>query len=146
MPLKTSDEAKDLIKHYEGLRTIAYKDPAGNYTIGYGHLMHPNEGMIPVSLSPDGAEDLLKQDLEKAEKHVKDLVRVPLSQGQFDALVSFTFNVGETNLRNSTLLKKVNQADFEGAAEEFDRWIHAGGKVLQGLVKRRSAEKGLFTL
>ncbi len=90
------------------------------------------------------AEQMLTEDLVRFERIVERLVRVRVNQGQFDALVSFTYNVGEGNFTNSTLLRKLNAGDTAGAAEQFARWVHASGKVLPGLVKRRAAERAMF--
>lgn len=132
-----------LIKRFEGLRLTAYRDAAGNLTIGYGHLIQPGERFAH---GIDGAEAaaLLAADLRAAEAAVARLAAVPLSQGQRDALVSFVFNLGAARLAGSTLLKKLNAGDGLGACQEFVRWIHAGGRPLKGLLRRRLAEAALF--
>lgn len=131
----------DLIKGFEGLRLAAYQDSAGVWTIGYGHTggVQPGDRITTAE-----AEQLLRQDTAWAQQAVRDLVRVPLSQGQFDALTSFTFNLGAGALESSTLLRKLNAGDAAGAQAEFGRWIHADGQVLPGLVRRRAAEAALF--
>jgi lysozyme len=145
--MKISQDGINLIKHYEGLRTKAYLDSVGVATIGYGHTKGVKLGMM---ITETKAEELLKQDLEYFENKVLDLVKVNLLQNQFDALVSFVFNVGEGNLKKSTLLKKLNktiyfrQQELEDIANEFLKWDKAGGKVLPGLTKRRQAERMMF--
>ena len=131
-----------LIKEYEGLKLKAYYCPAGVLTIGYGSTgPHVKEGMV---ISEKEADELLQKDLERFEQGVHDLVQIPITENQFSALVSFAFNVGLGNLRRSTLLRKLNTRDYEGASKEFERWNKAGGVVLMGLVRRRAAEKELF--
>ena len=139
--MNISEAGIQLIKKFEGCSLKAYKCPAGIWTIGYGHTLNVNEGQ---TITKKQAEDLLKQDLRSFELTVNNLVNVPLNQNQFDALVSFCYNLGTGNLKKSTLLKLLNKQDYLGAAEQFDRWVYAGGKKLSGLVKRRAAEKELF--
>ena len=139
--MNISEAGIQLIKKFEGCSLKAYKCPAGIWTIGYGHTLNVNEGQ---TITKKQAEDLLKQDLRSFVLTVNNLVNVPLNQNQFDALVSFCYNLGSGNLKSSTLLKLLNKKDYLGAAEQFDRWVHAGGKKLSGLVKRRAAEKELF--
>lgn len=147
---KTSADGIGFLTRHEGLKLKMYNDPAGHATIGYGHLIHKGKinGSEPEvfqkGLTKQEAFDLLKSDLTKFEKIVEDSVKVPLTQNQFDALVSFTYNVGEGNFRSSTLLKKINSGDFEKAAREFHRWKYSDGKVLPGLVNRRAQEAKLF--
>ena len=130
-----------LIKEFEGLYLEAYLCPANKWTIGYGHTKTVRPGM---KITERGAEELLRQDLAWCEDAVRENVKVPLTQNQFDALVSFVFNVGEGAFKKSTLLKKLNAGDYEGAANELLRWTRGGGKVLKGLVRRREAERQLF--
>ncbi|MEJ5352453.1 MAG: lysozyme [Melioribacteraceae bacterium] len=143
--MKTSENGIAIIKKYEGLRLQAYRCPAGLLTIGYGHTKTTKPGMV---INKEMAELLLKQDLIEYEKAVNELVKVPLTQNQFDALISFIFNVGIGNFKKSTLLKKLNEWDYNGAAEEFMKWtkakVEGGYKELPGLVKRRNEEKQLF--
>lgn len=139
--LSLSAQGLDLIKGYEGLRLDAYQDSAGVWTVGYGHTGGVRPG---DSVTRAQAEQLLRGDVAWAEQAVRDNVRVPLSQGQFDALVSFTFNVGAGALQGSTLLARLNQGDYAGAQAEFGRWVHAGGERLDGLVRRRAEEAALF--
>lgn len=139
--MKTSQNGIDLIKKFEGCRLTAYRCPAGKWTIGYGHTSGVKEGM---RITQKKAESYLKSDLKIYEKAVEKRVKVPLNQGQFDGLVSFTYNLGEGNLTSSTLLRKLNNGDYYGASGEFGRWVYSAGKKLNGLVRRREAEKALF--
>ncbi|AIS17521.1 hypothetical protein LT40_08970 [Pseudomonas rhizosphaerae] len=142
--MKTSSKGIALIKSAEGLRLKAYPDPGTGglpWTIGYGSTSGVTRNMV---ITEAQAEQMLAEDLVRFERIVERAVRVPVTQGQFDALVSFTYNVGEGNFTKSTLLRKLNAGDTAGAAEQFSRWVHAGGKVLSGLVKRRAAERALF--
>lgn len=139
--MKISQRGINLIKHFEGFEAKAYLCPAGVLTIGYGHTKGVKQGMI---ISEKEAEELLKGDLEHSENAVNKLVKVEVTQGMFDALVSFVFNLGEGNFGSSTLLKKLNSKDYYGASEEFKKWRLAGGEVLDGLVRRRAAERNLF--
>ncbi|MTK06835.1 MAG: glycoside hydrolase family protein [Hungatella sp.] len=141
MSFSTSQAGINLIKSFEGLRLTAYQDSVGVWTIGYGHTSGVKSGM---TITEAQAEAYLKSDLKSAENTVNNKVTYAISQNQFDALVSFTFNLGGGNFGSSTLLKKLNQGDINGAANEFDKWIYAGGEVLDGLVKRRAAEKEMF--
>lgn len=140
--MKISEKGLGLIRSFEGLELKSYKDSIGILTIGYGSTgSHVKSGMV---ITKEEAEDLLKQDVSRFESGVNNLVKVPLTQNQFDALVSFSFNLGLGNLKSSTLLKKLNISDYSGAANEFLRWNRAGGKVLNGLTRRRQAEKDMF--
>lgn len=140
--MKTSNNGINLIKRYEGCCLKSYKCPAGKWTIGYGHTKNVKKDMV---ITKQQAIEYLKADLETFEKAVDKYVQVPINQNQFDALVSFSFNCGTGALKNSTLLKKLNSKDYEGAASEFTRWNKSNGKVLTGLTARRSAEKELFS-
>ena len=139
--METSQEGLSLIKKFEGCELEAYKCAAGVWTIGYGSTDGVNEGM---KISQERADMLLLEDVEVFEEAINKLVEVPLEQNQFDALVSWTFNLGSTNLKNSTLLKVLNDKDYEGVPAQIKRWNKAGGKVLQGLIRRREAEALLF--
>ncbi len=142
--MKTSPMGIALIKSAEGLRLKAYPDPGTGglpWTIGYGSTSGVTRNMV---ITEAQAEQMLAEDLMRFERIVERLVQVPLPQGQFDALVSFTYNVGEGNFAKSTLLRKLNSGDAAGAAEQFSRWVNAAGKVLPGLVKRRAAERAMF--
>ena len=130
-----------LIQLSEGLRLTAYRDAGGIWTIGYGSTRGVKGGM---RITPDQAVQRLLADVADAEATVNKRVTVPLAQHQFDALVSFVFNVGGGAFRKSTLLEKLNRADYAGAANELSRWVKANGRVLPGLVKRRAAERALF--
>lgn len=143
--MKTSEAGKIFIKEKEGLRLEAYRCSAGALTIGYGHT---GSDIVPeMRITPEQAEVYFFKDLEnKAERYVNRYVKVKLTQGQFDALVSFTFNLGAGNLLKSTLLKLLNAGDYAGAAEQFERWTKSGGKVTSGLVKRRREEKEMFLM
>ena len=141
MSFTTSQAGIDLITSFEGCRLTAYQDSVGVWTIGYGHTSGVYQGM---TITEEEAIAFLRQDLKTAENAVNNNVTYGINQNQFDALVSFTFNVGTGNFTSSTLLKKLNAGDVNGAANEFDRWIYAGGQVLEGLVRRRAAEKQMF--
>ena len=156
--MKVSQKCINQIKQDEGVRNRPYQCPALLWTVGVGHVIDPNHAKvkladrkqlpIPASwdrvLSNDEIDEILRKDLNRFEKGVLRLIKVPLTQGQFDALVSFSFNVGLGNLQNSTLRMKLNRGDYEGAAEQFLVWTKAGGKVLKGLVIRRTHEKEMF--
>ncbi len=140
--MKASAACLDLIKEAEGLSLAWYMDENDGWTIGYGHLKKPGDTFICVT--PEGAHNLLVEDVAWAERAVNLLVRVPLSQAQFDALVDFVYNVGAENFSTSTLLRKLNDGDYKGAAKEFGRWVKDDGVVMAGLVKRRERERQLF--
>jgi lysozyme len=132
-----------LTRSFEGLRLNAYQDSAGVWTIGYGHTgpeVHHGQCISEIE-----AEALLRSDLASAVQCVRRAVRVDLQQHQFDALVDFCFNVGRGSFLGSSLLRYVNQSEFDSAAVQFGLWVHAGGKVLAGLVRRRAAEAALFS-
>ena len=139
--MQISKAGLDLIKQFEGLYLQAYRCPAGVPTIGYGHTAGVAMGQ---TITQQQADDYLRRDVRMFERAVERLVKVPLTQGQFDALVSFAFNLGEGALAQSTLLRLLNAGDYAGAAAQFDRWNKAGGRVLPGLVRRRAAERALF--
>ena len=139
--MKISQEGLSLIKKFEGCELEAYKCAAGVWTIGYGSTNDVKEGM---EISQERADMLLIEDVEVFEEAVNNLVEVDLEQNQFDALISWTFNLGPTNLKNSTLLKVLNNKDYEGVPAQIKRWNKAGGKVLEGLTRRREAEALLF--
>ena len=139
--MQISKDGLDLIKQFEGLYLKAYRCPAGVPTIGYGYTAGVAMGQ---TITQQQADDYLRRDVRQFERAVARLVTVPLTQGQFDALVSFAFNLGEGALAQSTLLRLLNAGDYAGAAAQFDRWNKAGGRVLPGLVRRRAAERALF--
>lgn len=144
--MRISDKGISLIKQFEGLRLTAYQDSVGVWTIGYGWTQ-PVDGK-PIrpgmTIKEETAERLLRTGLVSYESDVSKLLKVKLAQGQFDALVSFAYNLGARALSTSTLLQKLNAGDYAGAAAEFPRWNKAGGKVLPGLTRRREAERALF--
>lgn len=157
--MKISDRGVKMIMEHEGLRLKAYADPgavqaakkkglkpedpdyAKPVTIGYGHTGGVRLG---DEITKSRAEELLKKDLEKAERAVKSKVKVPLNQNQHDSLVSFTYNCGASAFSNSTLLKEVNAKNFSRAGDEFLKWKYSKGEVMKGLERRRAAERELF--
>ena len=140
--MQVSSVGRKAIEGYEGLRLTAYQDSVGVWTIGYGHTgPDVHEGL---TITQEQADQLLSADLHKFEEGVSHLVRVPINQNQFDALVSFAFNLGLGSLGRSTLLKLLNSRDYKGAADQFLKWIYAGHEELPGLVIRRRAERAMF--
>ena len=139
--MKISQEGLSLIKKFEGLRLRAYKCSANVLTIGYGHTGGVKE---TDKITLEEADSLLEKDIAKFEEYVSDNVIVKLNQSQFDALVAWTFNLGPGNLRESTMLKKLNNQEYESVPFEMRRWNKAGGKTLDGLIRRREAESLLF--
>lgn len=139
--MNISDRGLELIRSHEGLRLEAYRDSVGVWTIGFGHIKGVKEG---DTCTEEQADAWLAEDVKIAELCIEANVTVPLTQGEFDALGSFIFNLGCRAFKNSTLLKKLLDSDFEGARAEFARWNHAGGKVLAGLTSRRQAEADRF--
>jgi lysozyme len=156
--VKVSQKCIEQIKKDEGVRNRPYQCPALLWTVGVGHVIDPSHAKVKLAdrkqlpipdgwdrvLSATEIDEILKKDLNRFEAGVLRLIKVKLTQGQFDALVSFSFNVGLGNLQNSTLRMKLNRGDYEGAAEQFLVWTKAGGKVLKGLVIRRTHEKEMF--
>ena len=142
--MNISETGLDLIRHFEGYRQNAYICPGGKPTIGYGHVILPDEEFTEDGITRGEADDLLRADCERFERAVERLVRVPLTQDQFDALVSFAFNLGAGALEKSTLLRRVNASSWKAARREFRRWVYAGGSILDGLRARRLAEAQLF--
>jgi lysozyme len=156
--MKVSDKCIEQIKKDEGVRNKPYQCPALLWTVGVGHVIDPNHAKVPMAdrkalpipagwdriLTSIEIDEILRTDLNRFEQGVLRLIKVPLTQGQFDALVSFSFNVGLGNLQNSTLRMKLNRSEYDAAAEQFLVWTKAGGKVLPGLVKRRTHEKEMF--
>ena len=141
LDLTTNEKGVRLIKSFEGLRLSAYQDAVGIWTIGYGTTSNVYPGM---AITQARAEELLRNDLKRFEAAVNQFVEVPLNADQFSALVAIAYNIGENAFASSTLLKKLNKNDYAGAAEEFLKWVYAGGRVLAGLVRRRNAERALF--
>ena len=131
----------ELLTHFEGLRLEAYQDSVGVWTIGYGHT----KGVTPsMKITESQASNLLKTELIEYQNYINEMVKVELSQCEYDALVCWVYNLGPTNLRESTLLKVLNQGDKFLVPEQIRRWNRAGGKVLKGLVRRREAEALMF--
>jgi lysozyme len=136
-----SPDGLKLTESFEGCRLAAYLDSVGVPTIGYGHTRGVTMGM---TCTQEQAEQWLQQDVQVAVQAVNNLVTVPLTQQQFDALVDFAFNLGTGALQHSTLLRLLNSGNYQGAAGEFEKWDKAGGKVLPGLLRRRQAERDMF--
>lgn len=156
--MNVSPLAIDMIKHHEGVRNKPYRCPAKLWTIGVGHVLYPDQAKLPIDqrdrvqlgdgdnrvFSAQEIDAILRHDLDRFERGVERFCPVPLTQGQFDALVSFAFNVGLGTLQRSTLRQKILRGDMEGAAEEFLKYCMAGGKILKGLQNRRKDERALF--
>lgn len=138
-----SKDGLSLTEGFEGVRLTSYQDQVGVWTIGYGHTKGVADGM---TCDQAQAEQWLLDDVAEAEAAVNHLVHIALSQEEFDALVDFTFNLGIGNFASSTLLKKLNDRDIQGAIDEFVKWDRAGGIEVAGLLRRRQAEAALFTL
>ncbi len=141
--MQVSEAGLQMIKQAEGFRRAAYLDAAGIPTIGYGHRMLPGE-VYPDGIDEAHACRLLAADVDFAEAAVRRLVKVPLTQGQFDALVDFCFNLGAGRLAGSTLLRELNAGDYEGARRQLLLWDHAGSEIVAGLKARREAEFGIW--
>jgi lysozyme len=156
--MNISPKAIKMIQHHEGVRQNPYKCPAKLWTVGVGHVMFPEQGKLKIDqrdafvpapeamrkYSMEEVDAILRSDLARFEKGVVTYCPVPLTQGQFDALVSFSFNVGLGTLQRSTLRQKVNRGDMAGAAEELLKYCMAGGKILKGLQNRRIDERAVF--
>lgn len=140
--MRASAACLSLIKRFEEFSATAYYCPAGYLTIGYGHVLNAENAFVAISESE--AERLLMQDIRHAERAMARLIVMPLTQGQHDALVSFTFNLGAGALQRSTLRRKINAGLHEEIPAELMRWVYAGGKKLAGLVRRRQAEANLY--
>ena len=140
--MKASPRAIALIREFEGFASEPYFDDEDGWTGGIGHLFKPGEEVR--CCTEDEAEAWLAADLADAENCLLACVKVPLTQGQFDALCSFTYNLGCTQLAKSTLLRKLNAGDYAGASDEFPKWCYDDGKPLRGLKRRRLAEQLLF--
>lgn len=155
--MKVSQRCKDMIKHHEGVRLKPYRCPARLWTVGVGHVLYPDQGRLPLDqrdafplkaednrvFSGDEVDGILGADLVRFEAGIAKLFPVVLAQGQFDALVSFSFNLGLGGVQRSTLRQKVLRGEPE-AADEFLKFTRGGGKILPGLVKRRQDERSLF--
>ena len=139
--MQISQEGIALIKRFEGCELKAYLCSAGVRTIGFGSTRGVS---MDMEITQERAEALLIEDISDFEEEVNKCVKVPLTQNQFDALVAWTFNLGGTNLRNSTMLKVLNEGEYEKVPSEMKRWNKAAGKTLEGLIRRREAESLLF--
>lgn len=143
--MRTSENGHHFIEKWEGFSLKPYRDVGGLWTIGIGHLITPQQAALwRDGITEEMVQVLFNADLAKAEKAVSTLITAPMTQSQFDALVSFTFNLGAVRLRASTLRARMNRGDEEGASEQFQRWCYAGGVKVAGLLKRRIAEKEMF--
>jgi lysozyme len=156
--MNISPKAIKMVMHHEGVRQNPYKCPAKLWTVGVGHVMFPEQGKLKIEqrdaftppaeamrkYSMEEVDAILRADLARFEKGVVTYCPVSLTQGQFDALVSFSFNVGLGTLQRSTLRQKVNRGDMAGAAEELLKYCMAGGKILKGLQNRRIDERAVF--
>lgn len=140
--MNTSPTGIALITRFEGFARVPYRCPAGWMTIGYGHVIRAGE--VLDSIDETSARALLAHDVRAAENAVARLIHVPLTQAQFDALVSFTFNLGAGALQRSTLRRKINRGEHKAVPAELLRWVWANGRKLPGLVRRRAAEGGLY--
>lgn len=132
------------VKNSEGFRAKPYTCTGGKLTVGYGHAIKDGEDHLMNGVTREQADKILANDIKIAEAAVSRAVRVPLTQNQVDALISFTFNLGANNFFKSTLLQMVNNRQFKNAADQFLRWVHSGGKETPGLVKRRKLEREMF--
>lgn len=156
--MRTSEDGIKLIKHFEGCHFKPYLCPALLWTVGYGHVLYPEQNKLPLSqrksynlkiehfrnYSQEEVDELLKRDLQRFENGIMRYITVPLKQCEFDALVSFSFNLGLGTLQRSSLRSKLNRNDKEGAVETLLKYCRAGGKILKGLQRRRTAEADLF--
>ncbi len=141
--MRASDNGIALICEYEGFSATVYRDAAGLPTIGYGHLIVAGE-CFSQPLSETAARPLLRCDVAVAERAVAKFITAPLTQNQYDALVSFTFNLGGGVLQRSTLRRVLNRGEYDAVPREMMRYVWAGGRKLPGLIRRRAAEAGLF--
>ena len=154
----TGEKGIQLIKHFEGCHLKPYLCPALLWTVGYGHVLYPEQNRLPLAQrksynlkiehfrnwEQSEVDALLKQDLQRFERGVLRYITVPLKQNEFDALVSFSFNLGLGTLQRSSIRSKLNRGDKEGAIETLLKYCRAGGKILRGLERRRAAEADLF--
>ena len=139
--MNISKEGLSLIKKFEGCEIEADLCPAGVWTIGFGHTKDVKEG---DKINKEEADYLLQEEMIEYESYINDFVEVPLNQNQFDALCSWVYNLGPTNLKNSTMLRVLNEEKYADVPQEIKRWNKAGGEVLDGLIKRREAEAKMF--
>jgi lysozyme len=156
--MKVSAKALEVIRHHEGVRQRPYRCPAKLWTVGVGHVLYPEQGKLKIEdrdgfplrpedyrlYSMEEVNGILAADLQRFERGVEQFIPVKLTQGQFDSLVSFSFNVGLGTLQRSTLRQKVLRGDMQGAAEELLKYCMAGGKPLKGLQNRRIDERAMF--
>lgn len=144
--MHVSPSGVDLICNFEGLRLKVYDDGVGVWTIGFGTTKYPNGIRVKKgdTCTLDQAKAYMQNDLKSFEQTVNNTVKVPLNQNQFDALVSLAYNIGSTAFKNSTLVRQLNEGNYKAAANQFNVWVNAGGKRMQGLVNRRAAERTLF--
>lgn len=144
--MSVSNKGVDLICEFEGKRLTAYDDGVGIWTIGFGTIKYPNGVRVKKgdTCTLEQAKEYMRHDLIEFEHTVNSSVKVPLNQNQFDALVSLAYNIGSNAFKSSTLVKKLNAGDHQGATDQFNVWVNAGGKRMQGLVNRRDREKLLF--
>jgi len=144
--MSVSNKGVDLICEFEGKRLVAYDDGVGVWTIGFGTIKYPNGVRVKKgdTCTLEQAKEYMRHDLIEFEHTVNSSVKVPLNQNQFDALVSLAYNIGSSAFKSSTLVKKLNTGDYQGAADQFNVWVNAGGKRMQGLANRRDKEKLLF--
>ncbi|MBX7225027.1 MAG: glycoside hydrolase family protein [Chitinophagales bacterium] len=152
MTLTISQKGIDFILSYEGFRANKYNDAAGHCTIGYGHLIHrgncnddSSEAQFSGGITQERAKELFMERIRPVELLINEEVKTEMTQAQFDALCSFTFNVGSGAFKGSTLLKKLNAGDYDAVPVEMNKWVNAGGRKLEGLVKRRKGEGEMFS-
>jgi len=139
--MKISEDGLELIKKFEGCETSAYQDSVGVWTIGFGHTKDVEEGQ---TCSIEDAESMLADEMDEYEGYINNMVKVDLQQHEFDSLVAWVYNLGPTNLGESTMLKVLNGGQFDRVPDEMNRWTRAGGEILEGLVRRRQAESLMF--
>jgi len=139
--MKISEDGLELIKKFEGCETSAYQDSVGVWTIGFGHTKGVEEGQ---TCSIEDAELMLTDEMDEYEGYINNMVKVDLQQHEFDSLVAWVYNLGPTNLNESTMLKVLNGGQFDRVPDEMNRWTRAGGEILEGLVRRRQAESLMF--
>lgn len=140
-PMQYSKTGEAITERFESCALTSYQDIVGVWTLGYGHTKGVGPGMICTT---EQAQAWLLDDTQEAAAAVNQLVSVPLTQAEFDALVDFVFNLGAEAFADSTLLRLLNAGDYQGAAAQFDRWDHAGGQVVAGLLRRRETEENEF--
>lgn len=138
-----TERCLELVKRFEGFSTTPYLCPAGYWTIGYGKVLWSYKGE-PIIVTREQAEEMLLEDLMKVELKLRPLIIAGIHPWMLDALVSFAYNIGVYAFKCSTLMRKLNRRDFRDAADEFPRWVYAGGRKLKGLVRRREAERALY--